>query len=237
MKKQRGVLRLNELVAMGAEDEEESRIGTPAFSLYIPGIAEMEDAQWLAAKQRMVEEVRLWKEKAAESIRRSKLNDERSLILIELQHHRYDGEQVWTCGEATVTDAQLATMTDEEWAVVLARFHEEEERLSNVPAEPESMHNTYPGFDNGEPVFDLPLGVATEENPDFAPQMQAVHVAPVTPNGVTEGELSESAKTLIQDARFLAVEQNCKAFILPAGEVVFLAFGTAAQIRELLNGQ
>lgn len=153
-------LRADELRVLGAESmfevddvaDQEQQLGVPVYSLLVSTLADIKDEDWPATKQRMREEVVIHREMLKENQRKNALMDERSLVLRALPRHRYDGDSVWTLGEAVATDHQLANFTSDEWAACLRNFKEENARAllaEMAPMEPAP-----------EPVADAPF---TEE--------------------------------------------------------------------------
>ena len=158
LRKQKNALRLDELKALGAEpqpdlafDIDDDPYGTPDFAIGITKLAEQSDEKWAETKQAMRIAVTRKMERDKENIRQMALEDERSALLRALPLHRYDGDSVWTLGEATVTDFQLRTFTSDEWAACLRSFEEEQARIDTMPA---------PVVSAPEPVRDVPF---TEE--------------------------------------------------------------------------
>lgn len=198
-------------------------------------LADLSPEGWEEVKRRVVEV----NERNKENLRQMALEDERSAILRTLAHHRYDGDMVWTCGDLSLTDQQLRTMTPSEWEIELAAFREEDERLSIEVVTPapalteERIDHTHPDWQDGS---HLTLDQLKDEV--GVPKMEAVHVAPApVVQQPVDVELTVEAQTLIQDARFHAARQNSAAYVLSAGDGQFLAFGTADQIREMLKEQ
>jgi hypothetical protein len=133
LRKGKNDLRRNELIALGAVASHE------AWVLFAPGLKtpidcedlhSLSDEDWTETKDLVrrakIAEIELRKEQH----RQDALQDARWAELKDLGASR-DEEGVWTYASATVTDHQLRTMTEEQWAPVLAKFAEEVETLTD----------------------------------------------------------------------------------------------------------
>lgn len=137
LRKGKNDLRKAELIALGATQ------GAMVGVLFPPGgeigidcdeLHSLSDEDWTATKDAVRAAKIAEIEHRKEEQRRDALQDARWAELKDLGASR-DEEGVWTYASATVTDHQLRTMTEEQWAPVLAKFAEEVEILNRPTQE------------------------------------------------------------------------------------------------------
>ncbi len=151
LRKQKQELRAQELTTLGAERAEDGHFFVDELCQVVADLAGLNDEDWTMAKDAVRRSKVKVIERDKEALRQMALEDDRSKALRALPLHRYDGDSVWTLGEATVTDFQLRTFTSDEWAACLRSFEEEQARIDTMPA---------PVVSAPEPVRDVPF---TEE--------------------------------------------------------------------------
>lgn len=175
LRKQKQELRAQELITLGAERAEDGHFFVDELCQVVSDLAGLNDEDWNMAKDAVRRSKVKVIERDKENIRQMALEDERSVILRALPLHRYDGDSVWTLGEATVTDHQLRTFTSDEWAACLQEFEIQQTLLE----EPTSLVATQ-AAPEPESVEEVPNFVLPPGGPDFTQGINPPEAAPGT---------------------------------------------------------
>lgn len=125
LRDQKQKMRHDELVALGAEKDPIGFYFCDGDSAQVVGdLAGLSDEDWAMAKGAITRAKERWDARVAESKRLDAIMDTRAEQL-KLVHATYDGDSVWTLGEAATTDHALRTMNDDEWTRTLLEFKEQ----------------------------------------------------------------------------------------------------------------
>lgn len=174
LRKQKQELRAQELTTLGAEVHELGYYHVEEFCQVVSDLAGLNDEDWTLAKDAVRRSKVKVIERDQENARRWKLYGEREPLLRALPRHHYDGDSVWTLGEATATDLQLSTFTSDEWAACLQQFEAEQTRLDTTIAKVVPEFALPPGGP------DFTKGI-NPPDPDLAPEPVAGTYAPLRP--------------------------------------------------------